>query len=154
MLGSLVGLVVKNLHANAGDTGSIPGLRRSPGEGNGNPLQYFCLRNPMERSLAGCSPRGRKEMGIALVTKQDKNKHFLRASTSHWTWDPGPWICGKDKRMHRKARGNLCEFFQSVPHATIGFPQWLSSKESACSAQATGDVGPIPGSRRSPEGGK
>ena len=32
---------------NAGDLGSIPGLGRSPGEGNGNPLQYFCLENPM-----------------------------------------------------------------------------------------------------------
>ena len=34
---------------NAGDLGSIPGLGRSPGEGNGNPLQYSCLANPMDR---------------------------------------------------------------------------------------------------------
>ena len=34
---------------NAGDLGSIPGLGRSPGEGNGNPLQYPCLDNPMDR---------------------------------------------------------------------------------------------------------
>ena len=35
---------------NAGDPGSIPGLQgRSPGEGNGNPLQYYCLENPMDR---------------------------------------------------------------------------------------------------------
>ena len=34
---------------NAGDPGSIPGLGRSPGEGNGNPLQDYCLRNPMDR---------------------------------------------------------------------------------------------------------
>ena len=34
---------------NAGDPGSIPGLERSPGEGNGNPLQYSCLENPMDR---------------------------------------------------------------------------------------------------------
>ena len=34
---------------NAGDLGSIPGLERSPGEGNGNPLQYFCLENSMDR---------------------------------------------------------------------------------------------------------
>ena len=43
-------LVLKNLVANAGDlkdTGSIPGLGRSPGEGNGNPHQYTCLENPM-----------------------------------------------------------------------------------------------------------
>ena len=46
---SQVVLVVKNLPANAGDEGSIPGSRRSPGEGNGNPLQYSCLENPMNR---------------------------------------------------------------------------------------------------------
>ena len=42
------GSVVKNLLANAGDMGLIPGLGRSPGEGNGNPLQYSCLGNPMD----------------------------------------------------------------------------------------------------------
>ena len=40
---------VKNPFANAGDLGLIPGSRRSPGEGNGNPLQYSCLGNPMDR---------------------------------------------------------------------------------------------------------
>ena len=43
------GSVVKNLLANAGDAGSIPGSGRSPGERNGNLLQYSCLRNPMDR---------------------------------------------------------------------------------------------------------
>ena len=46
------GAVVKNLPANTGDTrdaGSIPGSRRSPGTGNGNPLQYSCLENSMDR---------------------------------------------------------------------------------------------------------
>ena len=45
-------LVVKNPLANAGDTrdvGSIPGSRRFPGGGHGNPLQYSCLENPMDR---------------------------------------------------------------------------------------------------------
>ena len=41
--------VVKNLPANAGDTGLIPGSGRSPGEGNGNPLQCSCLGNPTDR---------------------------------------------------------------------------------------------------------
>ena len=41
--------VVKNLLANAGDTGLIPGLKRVPGEGNGNALQCSCLGNPMDR---------------------------------------------------------------------------------------------------------
>ena len=43
------GAVVKNWLANAGDAGSIPGPGRSPGEGNGNPLQYSCLENPIVR---------------------------------------------------------------------------------------------------------
>ena len=41
--------VVKNLPANARDLGSIPGSGRCPGEGNGNPLPYPCLGNPMDR---------------------------------------------------------------------------------------------------------
>ena len=45
------GSVVKNLPANAGDVDSIPGSGRSPGEGNGNPLQYSCLENPMDRGV-------------------------------------------------------------------------------------------------------
>ena len=46
---SQVALVGKNPPGNAGDTDSIPGLGRSPGEGNGNPLQYSCLENSMDR---------------------------------------------------------------------------------------------------------
>ena len=48
--------MVKNAPANAGDaglTGSIPGLGRSPGEGNGNSLQYACLKNYMDRGAWG-----------------------------------------------------------------------------------------------------
>ena len=44
--------MVKHLSAySAGDPGSIPGSERSPGEGNGNPLQYSCLENPMDGEL-------------------------------------------------------------------------------------------------------
>ena len=47
----------KESACNAGDLDSIPGLGRSPGEGNGNSLQYSCLENPYgQRSLAGYSP--------------------------------------------------------------------------------------------------
>ena len=64
---SQVVLVVKNLPANAGDIrdlGLIPGLGRSPGAGNGNPLQYSCLENPYEqRSLVGYSPWGHERNG-------------------------------------------------------------------------------------------
>ena len=57
------GAVVKNLPANtgdAGDVGLIPGSRRSPGEGNGNPLQYLPGESHGERNLVGCSPWGHK----------------------------------------------------------------------------------------------
>ena len=49
MVGFPDGSVVKNLSASTGDTGLIPGLRRSPGEANGNSLQYSCLGNPVDR---------------------------------------------------------------------------------------------------------
>ena len=51
---SQVVLVVKNLHANAGDTGDVgsnPGWGRSSGESNGDPLQYSCLENPKDRGI-------------------------------------------------------------------------------------------------------
>ena len=57
-------LVVKNPSANAGDirdVGSIPGSGRSPGEENGNPLQYSCLERPHgQRSLEGYGPQGHR----------------------------------------------------------------------------------------------
>jgi len=48
ILGFPKGSVIKNLPANAGDVGSIPGSGRSPGKGNGNPLQCSCLGNPVD----------------------------------------------------------------------------------------------------------
>ena len=49
VFGSLGSSVVKNLPVNAGDLSSVPGSGRSPGEGNGNPLQYSCLGSLMDR---------------------------------------------------------------------------------------------------------
>ena len=69
---SQVALTVKKPLANAGDiteTGLIPGSGRSPGGGNGNPLQYSCLENPMgRRVLAGYGPQGHKELDTTEVT--------------------------------------------------------------------------------------
>ena len=60
------GSVVKNLPANAGTAGSIPGLGRSPGDGNHNPLQYSCLGKPHgQRSLVGYIPWGPNESDTA-----------------------------------------------------------------------------------------
>ena len=60
-MGFLGGSVVKNHTANAGDLNSIPGSGRSPGEGNGNPLQYSCLGSPMDRGAGWAT--------VNLVTK-------------------------------------------------------------------------------------
>ena len=67
-------LVVKNPLANAGDlrrdTGSIPGLERSPGGRHGNPLQYSCLENPMDRGAWWATVNGNlKRVRYNLVTK-------------------------------------------------------------------------------------
>ena len=62
--GSSVG---KESACHAGNPGSIPGLGTSPGEGNGNPLQYSCLENPMDRRTMGL-----QESDTNLATKQQQ----------------------------------------------------------------------------------
>ena len=62
--------MVKNPSADAGDTGLIPGLGRSPGEGNGNPLQYSGLGSPMNRGTWQAIVHGvAKESGYHSATK-------------------------------------------------------------------------------------
>ena len=59
----------KESACNAGDLGSIPGSGKSPGEGNGNPLQYSCLENPMDRGAWWATVHGVARIGHDLVTK-------------------------------------------------------------------------------------
>ena len=68
--GFQVGSVIKNLPANAGNVGSVPGSGGSL-EGNGNPLQYSCLENPMDRG-AWLAPWGCR-VGYDLVTNSSNN---------------------------------------------------------------------------------
>ena len=75
-LSSLVAQSVKilptmqgNPACNAGDLGLIPGLGRSPGGGHGNPLQYFCLENPMDRGAWRATVHGVARVGHDLGTK-------------------------------------------------------------------------------------
>ena len=64
-MGFLCGSGVKNLPANAGDVGLIPEEGRSPGEGNGNLLQYSCLGNPIDRGAWWTTVHGvAKELDI------------------------------------------------------------------------------------------
>ena len=66
MPGFPVGSVVKNSAANAGDMDSIPGLGRSPGEKNGNPVQYSCLENSMDRGVWPATVHGITKSQIQL----------------------------------------------------------------------------------------
>ena len=61
--------VGKESACNAGDRGSIPGSGRSPGEGNGNPLQYSCLENPMDRGAWQAIVHGVVRVKHDLATK-------------------------------------------------------------------------------------
>ena len=72
-LGFPRGSMVKNPPANAGDAGLIPGRGRSPGEGDGNPLQYYCLENPMDR--------GAWQATVRRVTKESDTTERLNNNT-------------------------------------------------------------------------
>ena len=69
--------MVKNLPANAGDAGSIPGLGRSPGEENGNPIQYSCLENPMDRGDWRAIVHGVLRVRYDLATKPPSPPHSM-----------------------------------------------------------------------------
>ena len=73
--------VVKNLPANIGDAGSITGSGRAPGGGNGNPLQYSCLRNPMDRGAWWVTAYGVAKSNIWL---SNFKKRQLFTQYFHW----------------------------------------------------------------------
>ena len=66
--------MVKNLPANAGDTGLIPGSGRSPGGGHGTPLQYSCLENPMDRGACWATVHGVAESDATERTRKRENE--------------------------------------------------------------------------------
>ena len=81
---------MKNLRANAGDVrdwGSIPGSGKSPGGGNGNPLQYSCLGNPMDRGAWRAIVHGVHGVAYSqrhnLVTKQHQQCSYCTSETSY-----------------------------------------------------------------------
>ena len=69
--------MVKNLPANAGDAGSSPVSGKPPEEGNGKPLQYFCLGNPMDRGAWKATVHGVARVRDHLVTKQQHGNYTL-----------------------------------------------------------------------------
>ena len=98
---SLVAQMVKNPPANAGNMGSTLGSGRSPGENNGNPLQYFCLGNPLDRGAWQGSQRVRHDS----VTEEQRQQHVHTQRVKSY---------GKDKHLMSR------NFFKCV-----GASQWL-----------------------------
>ena len=91
------GTVVKNPPANAGDTGdvgSVPGSGRSPGEGNGNPLQYSCLENSMDREAWWATVHGVAKNWTRLSTHV-----HLKSQLCHST----------PQSLPRILAGNMCK---------------------------------------------
>ena len=90
LLGFPGGLGINNLPANSGDKGLIPGLGISPREGNGNPLQYSCLGNPMERGAWWATVHGvtkswhdlSNKQQIFLLETEDKNSSQFQDRTT------------------------------------------------------------------------
>ena len=84
LMGFPSGSVVKNLPANPGDSSLIPGSGRSPGEGNGNPLQYSCLGNSMDRGAWWATVHGfAKEWDMT----EWLNTHMLFKVMISATWE-------------------------------------------------------------------
>ena len=107
---SQVAQVVKNPAAKTGDTrdtGSIPGLERSPGVGNGNPLQYFCLENPMDREAWWST--------VHEITKSDMTEH-----TEHSGKVSKPCSVSEEgwtiiDKSYRKLQTAVCARAKSLP---------------------------------------
>ena len=76
--------MVKNLPVSAGDVGLIPGSGRSPGEGNGNPLQYSCLENSMDTGAWQALVPGLTRVGHNLVTKPPQQQTSRCKSLALW----------------------------------------------------------------------
>ena len=71
------GMADKESACNTGDVSLIPGSRRSPGEGNGNPLQYFCLENPMDRGVWWDTAHEVARVEHNLVLNKDDQCHVF-----------------------------------------------------------------------------
>ena len=101
-------IFAKNLPANAGDTrgmGSIPGLGRSPGVGNGSPLQYSCLGNPMNREAWQTTVHGAAESAARYSTLARNSGSSPPAHTSTVTQTTASGAC---LRLHFH-----CELFSA-----------------------------------------
>ena len=77
--------MVKTLPVDAGDMGSIPGSGKSPGEGNGSPLQYSCLGNPMDRGAWWATVHEiTKELGMTQGLNNNEENLWWRRQEIHF----------------------------------------------------------------------
>ena len=94
------GSAVKNPPSRAGDMGLILGSGRSPGEGNGNPFQYSCLENPMDRgawwatvcAVLGCSVLADSAIPWTVVCQAPLSMEFYRPVTGYWSIQYLEWV--------------------------------------------------------------
>ena len=86
----------KESTCNTGDLGSTPGLGRSPGEGNDNPLQQSYLENPMDRGAQWATVHGITRVGHDLMTKPPPMSNLLPGNPAwnHWCQEPPWWSSG------------------------------------------------------------
>jgi len=80
-----VAQMVKNLPANSGDASLIPGSGRSSGEGNGTPLQYSCLENPMDRGAWWAIVHGVAKSWNDWMTKLSEKLLYNTGSSTQWS---------------------------------------------------------------------
>ena len=134
--------MVKNLPVNAGDVGLIPGLGRSPGERNGNPLQYSCPgKSHGQRSLADYSPWGHKRVGHDLETKQG-NGTPLQYSCLENPMDRGAWWA----TVHEVAKSwtRLSDFTFTFHFRALEKERATHSSVRAWRIPGTGEPGGLP----------
>ena len=124
----------KETACNTGDPGSIPESGRSPGGGNGNPLQYSCLENPMDRGALWAAVHGVTRSQTWLVTKPPPPPLLSLPFGSCW---------------FSKTDLPFPEYHTTGIIQCSGFPGGFDGKERACNA---GDLGSIPVLGRSPRG--
>ena len=128
------GSVVKNLRANTGDVDSISGLGKSPGEGNGNPLQYSCLENPTDRGAWWVIVYGvTKDSGTTwwLTSKQlvlmPNNTEFLprRFQNKRTGWEKQlPHIHSLGCAWHHAMSSYAFSSFLLIVVPDVWIPEW------------------------------
>ena len=114
----------KESTSNAGDMGSTPGLERSPGRGNGNPLQYSCLENPMDRGAWPATVHG---VAKSDTTEQLHSLCFKAGGLPRW-------LSGKKQSaVNAGDTGDtgLIPGLERSPGRGIGNPLWYSCLENS-----------------------